>query len=94
VRGMGNGSWTELPGDIDVQTHSSDRGCLYSLNRAWLGCRSLRIGQWEMIGLDNDHLHAACVARRGDEPEPGKQIELAVDRHVPHAGPSTHSRMV
>ena len=36
--------------------------------------------------LDNDHLHAACVARRRDEPEPGKQLELAVDRHVPHAG--------
>ena len=36
--------------------------------------------------LDNDHLHAACVARRGDEPEPRKQIELAVDRHVLHAG--------
>src|SRR5919205_306324 len=36
--------------------------------------------------LDDDHLHAACVARRGDEPEPGKQLELAVDRHVPHAG--------
>jgi hypothetical protein len=26
------------------------------------------------------------VARRRDEPEPGKQLELAVDRHVPHAG--------
>jgi hypothetical protein len=26
------------------------------------------------------------VARRGDESEPGKQLELAVDRHVPHAG--------
>src|SRR5438034_4156350 len=36
--------------------------------------------------LDNEHLHAACVARRRDEPEPGKQLELAVDRHVPHAG--------
>ena len=23
--------------------------------------------------------------RRRDEPEPGKQLELAVDRHVPHA---------
>ena len=36
--------------------------------------------------LDDNHLHAACVARRRDEPEPGKQLELAVDRHVPHAG--------
>src|SRR5919108_328439 len=36
--------------------------------------------------LDDDHLHAACVARRRDESEPGKQLELAVDRHVPHAG--------
>jgi hypothetical protein len=26
------------------------------------------------------------VARRRDESEPGKQLELAVDRHVPHAG--------
>jgi hypothetical protein len=34
----------------------------------------------------DDHLHAACVARRRDEPEPGKQLELAVDRQVPHAG--------
>jgi hypothetical protein len=31
-------------------------------------------------------LHAGCVARRRDEPEPGKQLELAVDRHIPHAG--------
>src|SRR5207248_6884560 len=37
-------------------------------------------------GLDDDHLHAACVARRRDESEPRKQLELAVDRHVPHAG--------
>ena len=37
-------------------------------------------------GLDDDHLRAGCVARRRDEPEPGKQLELAVDRHVPHAG--------
>src|SRR5918996_1251033 len=36
--------------------------------------------------LDDDHLHAACLARRRDESEPGKQLELAVDRHVPHAG--------
>ena len=36
--------------------------------------------------LDDDHLRAACVARRRDEPEPGQQLELAVDRHVPHAG--------
>jgi hypothetical protein len=36
--------------------------------------------------LDDDHLHAACVAPRREEPEPRKQLELAVDRHVPHAG--------
>ena len=36
--------------------------------------------------LDDDDLHAASVARRRDEPEPGKQLEFAVDRHVPHAG--------
>ena len=36
--------------------------------------------------LDDDHLRAAGVARRRDEPEPGKKLELAVDRHVPHAG--------
>ena len=28
---------------------------------------------------------AACVGRRRDEREPGKQVEFAVDRHVPHA---------
>ncbi len=37
-------------------------------------------------GLDHDNLHPACVARGRDESEPGKQLELAVDRHVPHAG--------
>jgi len=26
--------------------------------------------------LDDDDLHAACVARRRDEPEPGKQLEF------------------
>src|ERR687897_1507754 len=36
--------------------------------------------------LDDDHLHAACVARRRDEAEPGKQLEFAVDRQVSHAG--------
>ena len=36
--------------------------------------------------LDDDHLQAARVARRRDEPEPGQQLELAVDRHVLHAG--------
>src|SRR5512142_3238476 len=36
--------------------------------------------------LDDDHLQPACVAGRRDEPEPGKQFELAVDRLVPHAG--------
>ena len=33
-------------------------------------------------GFDDDHLHAIGVARRRDESEPGKQLELAVDRHV------------
>ena len=36
--------------------------------------------------LDDDHLHAARVARRRDEAEPGQQLELAVDRLVAHAG--------
>src|SRR5262247_4386309 len=36
--------------------------------------------------LDDDHLHAACVSRRRDEPKPGQQLELAVDRHIAHAG--------
>src|SRR5512143_4335044 len=36
--------------------------------------------------LDDDHLRPMCVARRWDAPEPGKQFELAVDRHIPHAG--------
>src|SRR5512144_1701715 len=35
--------------------------------------------------LDDDHLHRACVAWRRDEPQPGKQFELAVDPHVLHA---------
>src|SRR5215207_5967599 len=38
------------------------------------------------VSLDDNHLHPACVARRRDEPEPGKQFELAVDRYVLHAG--------
>ena len=37
-------------------------------------------------GLDDDYLQPGCVARRRDEPEPGKQLELAVDRQVLHAG--------
>ena len=36
--------------------------------------------------LDDDHLHARCVARRRDESEPGQQLVLAVARHVAHAG--------
>src|SRR6266511_197724 len=36
--------------------------------------------------LDDDHLHAARVARRRDEPEPAKQRELAAARQGPHAG--------
>lgn len=42
--------------------------------------------EWTPVRLDDDHLHPAGVARRRDEPEPGKQFELAVDRHVAHAG--------
>ncbi len=38
------------------------------------------------VSLDDDHLRPACVTRCRDEPEPGKQFELAVDRHVLHAG--------
>jgi hypothetical protein len=44
--------------------------------------------------LDDDHLHSAGVTRRRDKSEPGKQFELAVDRHVPHAGRIDHSRIV
>ena len=44
--------------------------------------------------LDDDHLHAACVTRRRDEPKPGKQLELAVDRHVVHARRVDHSAIV
>ena len=36
--------------------------------------------------LDDDDLHAASVAWRRHEPEPGQQFEFAVDRHVLHAG--------
>src|SRR5262245_37060057 len=36
--------------------------------------------------LDDDHLHAVRVAGRRDEPQTGKQFELAVDRHVLHTG--------
>jgi hypothetical protein len=36
--------------------------------------------------LDDDHLHAVCVAWRRDEPKPGKQLEFAVYRHILHAG--------
>src|SRR3954452_12763920 len=35
--------------------------------------------------LDDDHLHSARVARRRDELEPRKQLDLAVDRHVANA---------
>lgn len=38
------------------------------------------------VRLDDNYLHAVCVARRRDEPEPGKQFELTVDRHVLHSG--------
>src|SRR3954462_1156016 len=35
--------------------------------------------------LHDDDLHAAGVARRREEPEPGKQLQLAVDRDISHA---------
>lgn len=41
---------------------------------------------WTPASLDDDHLHPGCVARRRDEPQPGEQFELAVDRDVLHAG--------
>jgi hypothetical protein len=41
---------------------------------------------WTPASLDDDHLQPSCVARRRDEPETGKQFELAVDRHVLHTG--------
>jgi hypothetical protein len=47
-----------------------------------------------LAGLDDDDLHAACVARRRDEPKSGKQLEFAADRQVPHAGRIDPSRMV
>ena len=40
---------------------------------------------WLPASLDDDHLHPGCVARRWDEPEPGKQFELAVNGYVLHA---------
>jgi hypothetical protein len=39
-----------------------------------------------LAGLDDDHLHAACVARRRNESESGQQLMLAVDRHVLQTG--------
>jgi hypothetical protein len=36
--------------------------------------------------LNDDHLHAACVAGRPHESQTRKQLELAVDRDVTHAG--------
>src|SRR5215213_11268411 len=38
------------------------------------------------VSLDDDHLRPSCVARCWEQPEPGKQFELAVDRHILHAG--------
>ena len=45
-------------------------------------------------GLDDDHLQAACMARRRDEPEPAKQLELAATGTYRTPGASTHSRIV
>src|SRR3954453_8189285 len=39
-----------------------------------------------LAGLDDHHLRAGCVARCREEPDPGKQLELAGGRHVPHSG--------
>jgi hypothetical protein len=44
--------------------------------------------------LDDDHLQAACVARRRDEPEPGKQLDSPSTGTYRTPGASTHSRMV
>ena len=44
--------------------------------------------------LDDDHLRAACVARRRDEPEPWQQLERAVNGTYCTPGASTHSRIV
>ena len=45
-------------------------------------------------GLEDDHLRAARVARRRDEPEPRKQLELASTGTYRTPGASTHSRIV
>jgi len=47
-------------------------------------CHIATDNNWTPVSLDDDDLHAVCVAWRRDEPEPGKQFELAVDRHVLH----------
>src|SRR3954452_9512687 len=39
-----------------------------------------------LAGLEDHHLRAVCVARCRKESEPGKQLELALDRYVPHSG--------
>src|SRR5262245_32892946 len=44
--------------------------------------------------LDDDDLHAACVARRRDEPGPRKQLESPSTGTYRTPGASTHSRMV
>ena len=37
-------------------------------------------------GPDDDHLRAAGGAGRRDKPDPGQQLELALDGHVPQIG--------
>ena len=44
--------------------------------------------------LDDDHLYAACVARRRDEPEPGSSSSSPSTGTYRTPGASTHSRMV
>jgi hypothetical protein len=64
--------------------------------RSWLGLRLVELGEPSRhvtadddrapAGLDDDDLHAGRVTRRRDEPDPRMQLELAIDRHVLHAG--------
>src|SRR5262245_4852992 len=44
--------------------------------------------------FDDDHLHAACVARCRDEPEPGSNSTSPSTGTYRTPGASTHSRMV
>jgi hypothetical protein len=46
------------------------------------------------VSLDDDHLRAACVAWRRDEPEPGSNSSSPSTGTYRTPGASTHSRMV